>query len=129
MKTYFSNLEKPKVPVAELTVLNPTKTKKKEVLFLIDTGFAGGLLLPLRTYLELGLNLFEEPKVRGRLATGLEVELRVSKAIVKIGNEEVLCNAYTALGVVRSLIGRQVLSKTALEYAPKEDVLVLRADP
>ena len=58
-------MEKPKAPLAELTVLNPTKTKKKKVIFLIGIGFADGLLLSLRTYLELGLNLLEEPKVRG----------------------------------------------------------------
>ena len=68
--------------------------------------------------MELELHLLEEPKVMARIATGHEVELRVSRAVIRINNLSTLCTAYTTLGVRRALLGREVLKKTGLLYKP-----------
>jgi len=116
-------------PIINLKVYNPFKSKSETLSFLIDTGFAGGILLPFEVYLKLGLQLCEELKSKGRLATGFEVELRTSKAILVINGEEILCTAYTTLGVMKPLIGRELLKKTTLKYEPKNGKLELDLDP
>lgn len=72
----------------------------------------------------MSLNLHEEPKVIAKSAVGGEVELRVSRVVVKIGNTNVSCRAYTALNVRKSLLGREVLKKLGLLYNPPETLKV-----
>jgi len=108
------------LPVVKAVVHSPLK--KKVVELAIDTGFQGGILIPLRTYVELGFNLFEEPKVIAQTAVGGKVELRASKALIEIDGFRTLCSVYTTLGVRKSLLGREVLRKIGLLYKPPTKV-------
>ncbi len=118
MKTYFENGELNYLPIAEVTLQSPSSGKTLNIKLVIDTGFQGGVLIPLRTYLDLGLHLHEEPKVIAKTAVGGEVELRVSRVIIKVNNKGILCRAYTTLGVKKALLGREILEKLGLLYKP-----------
>jgi len=120
--TYFRNDELNYVPLVRTTLRNPLGYRSVEMEFVIDTGFQGGVLIPFHIYIDLRLNLFEEPKVVAQTATGNKIELRVSKVLISIGKQDILCTAYTALGVRRSLIGREVLKKTGLLYTPPNEL-------
>ena len=96
-RAYFEDGRLNYAPTIEAVVKGP-----KGVKLLADTGFQGGVLVPLMTYVELGLNLVEEPKAVARTATGAKVELRSARAVLEIGNMEIPCKAYTALGVTMS---------------------------
>ena len=74
-------------------------------------GYQGGVLLLLRAYLSLWLNLMEEVEATAITATGSEVRLRVANVIMEFGRKEFTCKAYTALGVRRLLSGREVLKQ------------------
>lgn len=97
---------------------NPIGEKSIEAELIIDTGFQGGVLLPLRTYISLGLNLFEEPKITAQRAIGNVVEFRVSRVLIEVTDLKLMCTAYTMLRVKKPLLGREVLKKTGLLYKP-----------
>ncbi len=124
MSTYFENDKLNYAPYIKATLHDPLKRKSVTLELMIDTGFQGGVLIPLNTYVELGLNLFEEPKIVGKTALGDKVELRVSKVFFEYNNIRVLCNAYTALGVKKALLGREVLRKTGLLYKPPHELKI-----
>jgi len=124
LKAHFKNTVLNYQPIVEAILQNPSNGKSLGIELIVDTGFQGGVLIPLRTYLSLGLNLHEEPKVIAKSAVGGEVELRVSRVMVKIGNTNVSCRAYTALNVRKSLLGREVLKELGLLYNPPETLKV-----
>jgi len=99
MKAYFQDGNLNYAPMVEAVIYNPVKTKKISLRLVVDTGFQGGILLPPQAYLSLRLNLMEEVEATAITATGLEVRLRVAKAIVELGEKEFTCKAYTTLGV------------------------------
>ena len=118
MKAYLEDARLNYLPVVEAFIESPVNGRGLRVKLVVDTGFQGGVLIPLRTYLDLKLNLHEEPKAVGRAAVGGEVELRVSRVIVRVGNVSVRCRAYTALGVRKSLLGREALKELGMLYKP-----------
>ncbi len=124
MNTYFRDDELNYAPFIEAVLRNPVGDKSIRIELVIDTGFQGGVLIPLPTYMDLGLNLFEEPKIIAQTAIGSEIELRVSKAIIEINGLNILCSAYTTLGVRRALLGREVLKKTGLLYRPPDELRI-----
>lgn len=87
---------------------------------IIDTGFQGGVLIPLKTYVNLDLNLLEEPKVIARTAAGTVLELRKASIIVELNDLRIMCSAYTALGVIKPLLGREALKEFGLLYKPPD---------
>ncbi len=129
MRAYFSNIIKPKAPIVTATLYNPLLSKKATVDFMVDTGFAGGVLISLDIYTELDLHLFETVKKMGRVVTGMTFELRASRAILEFNGVKIPCMAYTSLGVSRNLLGREVLEKLKMTYIPKQNVLNLDFDP
>lgn len=124
MKAYLRDEGSNYLPIVEVEVLNPLKTRSLNLAFVADTGFQGGVLLPLKVYVRLGLHLMEEGKAVGRLASGAAVELRVSRAVVRVGPWETLCRAYTTVGVQKPLLGREVLKETGLIYSPPDGLLL-----
>jgi len=106
------------MPILETTIRNPVNDKAIKIELVIDTGFQGGVLIPLKAYIELELYLLEEPKVIARTALGHRMELRASKVIIEVNHTQVLCSAYTTLGVRRALLGREVLKRLGLLYKP-----------
>jgi clan AA aspartic protease len=124
MSAYFKNDKQNFLPVVRAILRSPLNDKSLEMEFIIDTGFQGGILVPLSTYIDLGLNRLEEPKVSARTAVGTVVELRTSRAIVRIGDLEFMCSAYTTLGVKKPLIGREVLKKAGLLYRPPTEIRI-----
>ncbi|MEM1610387.1 MAG: clan AA aspartic protease [Sulfolobales archaeon] len=103
-------------------ISDPLEEKSVEVDMVIDTGFQGGVLIPLKTYLDLNLDLFEEMKATGETAIGGLVELRTSKVVIKLGKAKIKCSVYTTLGVKRSLMGREVLKELGLLYRPPKEL-------
>ena len=122
MKLYFKNIDLNYVPIVEAILRNPIGHKSLSLELIIDTGFQGGVLIPFRNYLDLELNLFEEPKVIARTSVGGEIELRVSKVFIEFNNFKILCHAYTTLGVRRALLGREVLQRVGLLYKPPNEL-------
>lgn len=122
MKAYFQDKDLNYAPLAEAVVYNPLKTRGISLKLVIDTGFQGGVLLPLQAYLNLQLNLMEEVEAIAVTATGAEVKLRAAKAIIELGEEEIKCKAYTTLGVRRPLLGREVLKQAGLLYNPPKEL-------
>ncbi len=112
------------MPLIKTVLCNPIRDKCRSVELVIDTGFQGGVLIPLHIYMDLGLNLFEEPKVTGRTALGNKIELRTSRVIVDLNGLSILCTAYTGLGVRKPLLGREILKEIGLLYKPPEKLIV-----
>ncbi len=124
MKTYFQDNKLNYQPFIRTFLYDPLSDKSIEVELVVDTGFQGGVLIPLRIYVELGLNLFEEPMVIAQTAVGDKIELRVSRALIRINDMLIPCSAYTTLGVKKALLGREVLMKTGLLYKPPDEIRV-----
>ena len=122
MKAHFQNKDLNYAPLIEAVVYNPLKTRSASLKLVIDTGFQGGVLLPLQAYLNLQLNLMEEIEATAVTATGVEVKLRVAKAIIELSEKEIECRAYTTLGVRKPLLGREVLKQTGLLYNPPKEL-------
>jgi clan AA aspartic protease len=122
LKTYYEDNVKNYLPIIRALISDPLEERSVETDMVIDTGFQGGVLIPLRTYLNLNLDLFEEMKAMGETAIGGTVELRVSKVIIKLGKAKIRCSAYTTLGVKRSLMGREVLKELGLLYRPPKEL-------
>lgn len=122
MKTYFEDNVKNYLPIIRTLISDPLEERSVETDMVIDTGFQGGVLIPLKTYIDLNLDLFEEMKATGETAIGGTVELRVSKVLIKLGKAKIRCSAYTTLGVKRSLIGREVLKELGLLYRPPKEL-------
>jgi len=120
VKTFFVNEKLNYEPVVEVLIGNPLGDRVSTERLIVDTGFQGGVLLTLKTYLKLNLNLFEEGKVLAKTATGAPVELRVSRVKLRINQAEILCHAYTTLNVRKQLLGREALRKLKLTYDPPE---------
>ena len=118
MHAYLRDKGEVYAPIIRARLQDPLGERSIELEFLADTGFRGGVLIPLKTYVELGLSLFEEPGAMGETAVGIRVRLRSSKALVEVNGLKIPCTAYTALNVRRPLLGREVLSKTGLLYQP-----------
>jgi len=118
LKEYLKNDDLNYMPIIETTIRNPVNGKATKMELIIDTGFQGGVLIPLSTYVELELYLLEEPKAIAKTALGHKIELRTSKVLIEINNSQILCSAYTTLGVRKSLLGREVLKKVGLLYRP-----------
>lgn len=128
MKAYFSNIVEPKIPIVNATLYNPLLDKKVSMDFIIDTGFAGEILIPLDIYMKLNLHLFEGVKKTGKFITGMTIKLRVSRAILDFNGIRIPCNVYTYLGVFRSLLGRKLLEKMEMIYSPKQNKIDLKVD-
>jgi len=122
MKAYFENEDLNYAPLTEVVVYNPLKTRSVNLKLVIDTGFQGGVLLPLQAYLNLRLNLMEEVEATAATATGMEVKLRVAKVIIDLGGKQFESKAYTTLGVRRPLLGREVLKRAGLLYNPPKEL-------
>ncbi|MDT7890429.1 MAG: hypothetical protein RQ885_15820 [Desulfurococcales archaeon] len=122
MKAYYEDNVKNYLPIIRALISDPLEERSVETDMVIDTGFQGGILIPLRTHLDLNLDLFEEMKAMGETAIGGTVELRVSKVIIKLGKAKIRCSAYTTLGVKRSLMGREVLKELGLLYRPPKEL-------
>lgn len=122
LKLYFEDLSLNYAPILEAVLRDPLRDKSAKLKMLIDTGFQGGVLIPLHVYLALNLSMFEELKTTGITAVGSKVELRTSRVIVEIGNLSILTHAYTGLGVKKSLIGREVLKETGFTYKPPKEL-------
>ncbi len=121
-KPYLINDRLNYAPAIKTVLKDPLKEREVVTELIIDTGFQGGVLIPIETYVSLNLNLYEELKTLARTAVGKTVELRTSKAYVEVGGREVLCSAYTALNVEKPLLGREVLSKVGLLYSPPNKI-------
>ncbi len=120
MQTYFRNTGQNYEPRVKTRLYNPVDGESREIELVVDTGFQGGVLIPFKTYIDLHLNLLEEPKITGKTAIGVVFELRKARVIIELNNMKILCNAYTTLGVTKPLLGREVLEKTGLLYKPPE---------
>ncbi|RLE95729.1 MAG: hypothetical protein DRJ55_01295 [Thermoprotei archaeon] len=106
------------LPVVKAVLRAPDKAKSLDLELIVDTGFQGGVLISLRDYLALGLNLFEEDRVIARAAVGRETWLRFSRVEVEIAGISAECRAYTSLGVRKPLLGREFLKRAGLHYEP-----------
>ncbi len=124
LSTYFKDNELNYAPFVKAVLHNPLGDKSIKIDLVIDTGFQGGVLIPLHTYIDLELNLFEEPKIIAQTAIGSKIELRASKVLVEINGLNILCRAYTTLGVRKPLLGREVLKKTGLLYRPPDKLRI-----
>jgi len=111
-------------PVVEAVLRNPLGTRLVRLKLLIDTGFQGGVLIPLSDYLKLGLNLFEEGEAVAVTAAGAEVRLRVARGVLEIKGVGMECRVYTTLGVRRALLGREVLKRLGMLYKPPDTLRI-----
>lgn len=102
MKAYYEDNVKNYLPIIRALISDPLEERCVETDMVIDTGFQGGILIPLRTHLDLNLDLFEEMKAMGETAIGGTVELRASKVIIRLGKTKTRCSAYTTLGLISS---------------------------
>ncbi len=116
-------------PVMKVVVSDPASRASAEVSPMVDTGFDGGLLLPLDQYLGLRLQDFEEPEGTfvARSASGLTVSLRSSRGVAAVGGARFQCNVYTSPLLIRALLGRELLNRLKVTLdGPKGELTVHR---
>ncbi len=109
----YSSDESPAHPALEVKLSDPSSGREKRIIAKVDTGFSGSLLVRLDDYLNLGLQLHEEPQkgIAGRVASGLTIPLRMSRAVLEIGAYKTQCDVYTTPLLLKPLLGRELLSR------------------
>jgi predicted aspartyl protease len=116
-------------PVLVVDVSDPLRRTKAELLTRVDTGFEGGLLIPLERYIGLGLQEFEEGGGHvARSAQGVAVRVRASRGIVSVLGQDFECAVYTTPILLRSLLGMELLNKWRVTLdGPQEELTVARS--
>ena len=101
------------LPVMKVVLSDPASRGSTEVTPMVDTGFDGGLLLPLEQYIGLGRQNFEEPggTFVVRSASGLAISLRSSRGVAAVGGKRFRCSVYTSPLLLRPLLGRELLNR------------------
>ena len=115
-------------PVLDVAVTDPLRRTTAELRTRIDTGFDGGLLIPLDRYVGLNLQEFEEPSgsFAARSAQGLTVRLRCSRAIVGVQGKDFECRVYTTPILLRPLLGLELLNQCRLTLdGPRNELSVV----
>ncbi|RLF04588.1 MAG: hypothetical protein DRK00_06365 [Thermoprotei archaeon] len=103
------------MPYLDVTVYTPTRRRSRRVRVKVDTGFSGSILLGIRDYLELGLQLYElSEKPQALIAGGYRVDLRAAWGFVEFNGVVAQCIIYTLPFARRSLIGRELLNRFRL---------------
>lgn len=99
-------------PVVKVSLSDPEKRSKAEVVARVDTGFDGGLLIPLDEYVGLGLQQFESAarSFVARSAQGIVVSLRASRGVADVDGRTTECSVYTTPLLLRPLLGRELLN-------------------
>ena len=100
-------------PAVKVTVSDPMRHSSVDLEARIDTGFDGGLLIPLDHYLGLGLQLYEEPSssFAARSALGVTVSLRSSTGVAQVEGGRFQCTIYTSPFLLHPLLGRDLLNR------------------
>lgn len=114
-------------PVLNVVARDPLEQSETNLVAGVDTGFEGGLMIPLDDYLRLGLQGFEEPKsdVVARSTLGIAVRLRSSRGVVDVGGSRFVCGFYTTPLLLRPLLGRELLNKWKVSLdGPKAELAV-----
>ena len=112
-------------PVLKVTVSDPLRRSKAGFLARVDTGFDGGLLMPLDSYVGLNLQDFEEPSAGfvARSAQGITVKLRSSRGFVGVQGEDFGCRIYTTPILLRPLLGMELLNRWKVTLdGPREEL-------
>ena len=102
-------------------------TRRIALAAAVDTGFDGGLLVPLDRYLELGLQRYEDPggTFSARAASGVTVSLRSSKGVVGLGDRRLDAGVFTTPFLVRPIVGREVINRLLMVLdGPKRELRV-----
>ena len=111
-------------PIISVDVSDPNRSKSSSLVARVDTGFDGGILLPLDGYLGLNLQDFEElgAEFVAKSAQGTYVKLRTSRCIVSLDGMDFFCRAFTTPVLLRPLLGMELLNnwQTSLDGEMKE---------
>ena len=113
-------------PIVALKLGDPLGLRGIDVTARVDTGFDGGVLLPLETYLRLGLQEFEESSdLVGRTAQGTAVKLRESRGVVTLQGEQFASRVFTTPLLLKPLLGLDLLKHwRAIFDGPSGELLV-----
>ena len=117
----------PPRPVLGIAVSDPLRRATAELMTRVDTGFDGGLLIPLERYLELGLQEFEDPSNSfvARSAQGVTVRLRSSRGIVTAQGRDFECSVYATPILLRPLLGVELLNHwRVVLHGPSEELSI-----
>jgi len=127
----YSTVEDPPAPVLVLKVYSPYGDKCLTLSFKVDTGFAGGVLVPYSIYMKLELMLAEEPyPLLGRFATNETIKLYRALTKVELGDKVFQVYVYSSPFIRRKLVGREVLNKLkVLLNGPQQTLEVLNNLP
>lgn len=100
-------------PVIRVRVSDPERRSSEDILTRVDTGFDGGLLIPLDEYIRLGLQQYEESNRSfvARSAQGIAVSLRSSRGVVDVNGVLSECRVYTTPLLLKPLLGRELLNR------------------
>ncbi|RLE72446.1 MAG: hypothetical protein DRJ37_02810 [Thermoprotei archaeon] len=131
MKILYSIDEEPPIPILTLKIYSPRGDKNIVLAFKVDTGFAGGIMLPYDVYTELELTLAEEPyPLIGRFATGSTIKLY--RAYTKVELEKSIkfhVYAYSSPYISKKLVGRELLNKLKLLLNGPQKTLEILDNP
>lgn len=114
-------------PVMKVKVSDPSQRSSVELMTRVDTGFDGGLLIPLDQYVRLRLQEFEEPTSNfvARSAQGITVSLRASRGVVSVEGRRSECTVYSTPLLLRPLLGRELLNRWRVTFdGPRSELTV-----
>ncbi len=114
MKFKYSDQYSPPAPVLHVGI-ETLNGIRHDLELVIDTGFSGGVLLPMETYLELGLSKWEvEDVYYGILPTGRNISLYTAISYIIVGKYRFLIHVHTSPLINKSLAGRELLNRLRL---------------
>ena len=124
MKIPYSTAEDSPAPVLVLKVYSPYGNKSLTLTFKVDTGFAGGILVPYDIYLQLELMLAEEPyPLIGRFATGNTIKLYRALTKIELEDRALYAYVYSSPYIRKKIVGREVLNKLVILLNGPQQVL------
>jgi clan AA aspartic protease len=114
-------------PVVRVKVSDPERRSRVDISARVDTGFDGGLLIPLDAYIGLGLQQYEmsSRSFVARSAQGIEVNLRSSRGVIDLDSTVWEASIYTTPLLLRPLLGKELLNRwKVILDGPKRELTV-----
>jgi clan AA aspartic protease len=107
----------PAIPITVVnTLASPSEPAERSMLAVVDTGYPGFLLLPGKTFDELGFDALKQDSTRAQLANGSVVELSSSFGTVRFPDLGVEADGriQTCEGAEEVLIGMDGIRELAI---------------
>ncbi|MCX9083803.1 MAG: hypothetical protein OIN87_03270 [Candidatus Methanoperedens sp.] len=124
MKYDYEEINERFHPVINGILAGPSKME--DLTFIVDTGFEGNILIPLKLYKKLGFHKYENPASESPLletVAGMVIKIRSAPAKLRIENLEMTIDVWTMPDCNELLLGLAVLDNLLIKLNGPEKLL------